>query len=202
MALTARRDVPLIDAPPPPAPRPRLMLIGTALAAGAAAVLFAGLLGYYLAQRHAAHMHHQRWLPGATVALTGPNIALFTLLLSVGTVHWALQAIGDDDRLNAWIALGLTFVLGAAFINATSFIYVHLHVGLAKSRGALLLATVTGTHLAMVGAAMVFLLVIAFRALGGQYDSSDRDGIVALTVWWDVMVAVFAVLWYAIYITK
>jgi heme/copper-type cytochrome/quinol oxidase subunit 3 len=202
MAVTVRSDVPLIDAPPPPAPRPRVMVVGIALAAGAAVVLFAGLLGYYLAQRHDVLAHHQEWLPKGALPLTGPNIALFTLLLSVGTMHWALQAIGDDDRVNAWIALGLTFVLGAAFINATSFIYVHLHVGLAKSKGALLLATVTGTHLAMVAAAMVFLLVIAFRALGGQYDSSDRDGVLALTIWWDVTVAVFAVLWYAIYITK
>jgi heme/copper-type cytochrome/quinol oxidase subunit 3 len=61
---------------------------------------------------------------------------------------------------------------------------------------------VTGGHLAMVGAAMVFLVLMAFRALGGNFSSRQPDGIAAAAVLWDAAVAVYAVIWFAVYIQK
>ena len=45
-----------------------------------------------------------------------------------------------------------------------------------RATAALLILTVGGMHLAMVIGAMVFLLLTAFRTLGGQFSSSNRRG--------------------------
>ena len=57
-------------------------------------------------------------------------------------------------------------------------------------------------HLAMAGAGMVFVGLMAFRALGGQYSGRDREGIVAAAMYWHVTVLVFAVIWLTIFVTK
>ena len=67
---------------------------------------------------------------------------------------------------------------------------------------ATLIYTITGLHMAMVVAAVVYLGVMAFRALGGHFSSGDSSGIQAAAVYWHTAVGVFAVIWYAIYIIK
>ena len=49
---------------------------------------------------------------------------------------------------------------------------------------------------------MVFIVVVAFRTLAGQYSSRDREGVVAAALFWHVTVALYLVIWYAVYITK
>jgi cytochrome c oxidase subunit 3 len=66
----------------------------------------------------------------------------------------------------------------------------------------LLIFTITGMHLAMTGAGMLFVGLMAFRALGGQYSGRDREGIVAAAMYWHVTVIVFAVIWFTIFVTK
>ena len=44
-------------------------------------------------------------------------MAAVTLLMSVVTIQWAVYAIGNDDRPNAYVALGLTLLLGLAYVN-------------------------------------------------------------------------------------
>ena len=65
-----------------------------------------------------------------------------------------------------------------------------------------LILSITGMHLAMTGAGMIFLGLMAFRALGGQYSGRDREGIVAAAIYWHVTVIVFAAIWFAIFVTK
>ena len=150
------------------------------------------------------------WLPAAGLTLTGPNVALFTILLSVPAMAWAQQAIGNDDRQNLWVSLLIVLLLAAAFINAESFILNGMNlstdagksVGIAQNLPMLLIFTIVGLHLAMVGAAMVAILLTGFRTLGGQLSSHNRDGISAVALYWYVTVGVFVVLWYAIYVTK
>jgi hypothetical protein len=43
---------------------------------------------------------------------------------------------------------------------------------------------------------------MSFRALGGQYTSRQHDGISAAALAWHAQVAIFFVIWLAIYITK
>src|SRR5687768_8662412 len=104
---------------PPPAPRrPRLLLVGTSLAAAGSAMLFVGLLAIYTTLRAQAFASTGDWIPdGVNIPLTPPNMAAVTLIMSVVTIHWAVYAIGNDDRQNAYVALGLTAFLGLAYAN-------------------------------------------------------------------------------------
>ena len=199
---TVTTDVPLVAQPEPPAGRPRVLLVGTALGLAGVVVGFAGMLGLYLAQRHhALSAPKGKWFPAGAIPLTGPNIALFTLLLSIPMVHWAGQALRNDDRINTWIALGVTLLMGLAFINATAYVWANSHLGIDKAPG-LMLYTVTGAHVALVAVGMIFLVLTVFRTIGGDSAAHDGEMVTAATLFWDVTVAIFAVLWFAIYVTK
>lgn len=184
--------------PPAPLGRRRELLFGTAFATSGVVMCMLTLVGAYLAARNAAGAD---WLSANTIALTQPNMQMFGLALSVVTIQWAVYAIGNDDRVSTYLALGLTLILGAAFINQTTFLWSMAAVTGDQPEGTLFYA-VTGGHVAMTIAAMVFVVFVAFRALAGQYSSRNPDGIAAAAVFWDAMVAVYVVVWIAVYIMK
>jgi cytochrome c oxidase subunit 3 len=124
-----------------------------------------------------------------------------TLFMSVVTMQWAVYSIARDDRPHTYLALGVTLLLGAAFVNQTTFLYHQAAVKLTQREGPLFYA-VTGTHLAMVIAGMIFILLMAFRALGGQFSSRQPDGISAAAVYWYACVATYAAVWVGVYIMK
>ena len=182
----------LLDAPPAAPVRPRSQLIAAALlAAGSALAIFA-LLGLYLSARSTAIAGNAAWIPAGGLPLTGPNTALLTLLLSIPAMAWAQHSIRNDDRQSLWVALAIVLLLGGAFINAESFILTNLNlsaeadtaVGISKSLPGLLIFTIIGAHIAMVGGAMVATLLTGFRTLGGQLSSRNRDGISAVALYW------------------
>jgi heme/copper-type cytochrome/quinol oxidase subunit 3 len=197
-----------VDAVParPPAPepaRPRVLFIGTSLAIAASVMAFAGLLGIYLSARSATMATGDPWLPeGATIPLTPANMAMVTLALSVVTMQWAIDAVAHHDRPHAYLALGITALFGVAYLNAMSFQFTQMGLEIRGSEAAVLIYVITGAHMAMVAGAMVFALVMAFRTLGGQYAGRDREGITAAALYWHATVAVFSVIWLAIYVTK
>jgi heme/copper-type cytochrome/quinol oxidase subunit 3 len=189
---------------PPPAPpeRPRVLLIGTGFALAGIVMSFAGLIGLYLGRRAAAIEANQPWIPkGADLDLTAPNVAMVGLVISVFIVQWAVYSIANDDRPRTYLALGLAILLGAAYLNGMAFNFTQMNLTIHDTVG-MLIITITGMHLAMAGAGMIFLALMAFRTLGGQYSGRDREGIIAATIYWDVTVAVYAVIWFAIYVTK
>jgi hypothetical protein len=49
---------------------------------------------------------------------------------------------------------------------------------------------------------MVFAALMAFRTLGGQYSARDREGVVAAAIYWYATAFVYAVVWYAVLVTK
>lgn len=199
MASTA----PLVLAPPPEPRRPRLLLVGTSLAAAASAMLFVALLAVYASVRAEAFATTGDWIPdGVNIPLTPPNMAAVTLLMSVVTIHWAVYSIGNDDRPNAYVALGLTGFLGLAYANVSIFMFEQMGLSVNDGEIGLLIFTIQGAHLAMTAAAVVMTAVMAFRALGGEYSGRDREGAAAAAVYWDTMVAVYLAIWYVIYVTK
>jgi cytochrome c oxidase subunit 3 len=177
-------------APPRPVARPRVVPVGSALVSVGVLMFFAGLFGIYLS------------LQGVPIPLQPPTVMVFTLLLSCFTVQWAFYAVARNDRVNAYVALGLTLLLGGAVINAQFWLYQQMGLVIAESVQAVLIYAISGAFLALLLSAMAYLLVVTFRTLGGQYGPHQHGGIAGATLYWYVMVAVFAVIWYAIYITK
>jgi cytochrome c oxidase subunit III len=190
-------------APPPPPARPRVLLIGSALASGSAAMIVLALVAQYARLRNDVISGGSPWLPEeANIQLTPGNMGMVTLVMSLATVAWIVHALRNDDRTHALLAFGVTALFGAAFINVTVFGWQQLGLGIASSAQALLIYTITGLVVAMVGVGMLFLAVMAFRALGGQLTGRSAEGVVAAVLFWYVTVAVYAVVWYAITITK
>jgi heme/copper-type cytochrome/quinol oxidase subunit 3 len=134
--------------------------------------------------------------------LTPGNMGLVTLAMSVITMAWAVYALRNDDRPHAYLALGITLVLGVAFLNSTAYLYQQLLMGFDASATSALLYITTGAHLLMVVVGMLYAAVMAFHALGGQLTGRDAEGMGAAALYWYVTVAVYVPLWYGIYITK
>lgn len=194
------------DAPPPEPARPRVLLVGTALGSAAAFMTLAGMLGAYLSVRASVLAEGEEWLPsGVEVPLTPANMSLFTLLMAAVTMQWAVDAAGRADRPHAYLAMGTTLLLGVSHVVMMAFYYTQM--GLALNDGgattqSVLIFSITGLQLAMICAGLIFIALMAFRALGGQFTGRDREGVAAAALYWYVAIAAYAVVWYAIFITK
>ncbi len=190
----------------PPAPavqRPRVLVVGTAFAAAASFMVFVGLIGIYLAARADVIASGTAWLPkGVTVPLQQPNTMFITLIMSVFTMQWAVAAIAKNDRVNAYLAMGLTLMLGIATIVMTTYLWYLMKLDIASGIQGVLIYTITGAHIVMLVVAMIFVALMGLRALGGQFTARQHDGITAAAVFWYAMVAVYALIWISIYVTK
>ncbi len=202
--VTSVEAVPSIyDAPPAAPVRPRVLIVGSAFGAAAVLMAFAGLLGIYLYQRSAAVSAGDAWIPqGVTIPLQQPTVMLFTLIAASVTVQWAVSAVANGDRINSYLALGLTFVFGFGFVNMGSYLYTLMELEVGASSQAVLIYTITGAQIAFVIAAMVFVAVTGFRALVGQETSRSHDGVSAAAIFWHANLAIFFLIWLVIYVTK
>ena len=72
--------------------------------------------------------------------------------------------------------MSLTLILGLAYVNSTAYLFTQMNLAVRESSAAVLIYCITGAHVAMTIAAMVFALVMVFRTLGGQYSGRDREG--------------------------
>jgi cytochrome c oxidase subunit III len=194
---------PLAGAPPAPPARPRVVAVGAALAAAGVLAAFAAALGIYAQLRAQGLASGAEWLPeGSFFPLQQPNVMMMALIMSSFTVQWAVDAIKRDDRPQAYLALGLTQLLGFATINMAAYLYSIMELDAASGAMAVMTYTITGAHLALLVGCMIFVALMAFRALGGQFTSRQHDGMSAAALFWHAQVVVFAFVWYAIYITK
>ena len=149
--------------------RSNLLMVGTFLAIAAATMLMGALLGDWLAARADALDAGSPWLregvdiPNLTVAVT-----YLTLLMSSFTAQWAVYSANHDDRTNLYVAVGITLVLGIAFVNGLSFVFDSLGLEAGMTDVANATYAVTVTHLLLVIAAHLVFVVMGFRALTGQ----------------------------------
>jgi cytochrome c oxidase subunit 3 len=194
---------PLATAPPPAPRRPRVLLTGAAFGSVASALVVLSTLAVYLQVRADFLDSGATTLPDDTLLpLTPGGMGMVTLSMSVVTLAWAVWALRRDDRPHAYVALGLTLLLGIAFVNTTVYLYQQLALPLTASATGGLLYIVTGSHLVMVVVGLVFVMVMGFQSLGGQLTGRDAEGMSAAALYWYVTVAVYTAIYYGIYITK
>lgn len=194
---------PLALAPAPAPRRPRVLFVGAAFGAAASGVVVLTMLAAYLQIRGDRLANGLTALPeGIVLPLTPGNMGLVTLAMSIVTTAWIVYALRNGDRTHAYLALGVTLLLGVAFINSTAYLYQQLAMPLTATGTSGLLYAATGAHLVMVVVGMVFLAVMGFQALGGQLTGRDAEGMSAAALYWYVTVAVYVAVWYGVYITK
>ncbi len=185
-------------APAPVLPRRRELLFGTGLVTAGVSMAIVTLVAHYLTTRAAAG---GTWFVETDIPLTQPNMQLVTIAMSAVTMQWAVWAINRDDRYHTYMALGLTLLLGVAFVNQTTFLWHMAEVTMEQPEGPLFYA-VTAGHLAMVVAGLIFITLMAFRALGGQFSSRQPDGIGAAAIFWYACIGLYGLIWFAVYVQK
>jgi heme/copper-type cytochrome/quinol oxidase subunit 3 len=178
-----------------------VVLIGAILASAASAMLVLSVLGIYLARRADTINSGKPWLPReAVMPLAQPTMILFTMILSSITVLWAAHALRTSDRGNAYLALGITIVLGFAAINQASWMISRFKLGVDTEAG-LLVLIISALWVAWMLIAVAFLALMAFRALSGQFRRIP-DGVNAAATYWISAALLWFVLWIAVFITK
>ncbi|MDH3706762.1 MAG: cytochrome c oxidase subunit 3 [Acidimicrobiia bacterium] len=192
-----------VELPPaPPLRRPRTLEVGTALGLAGVAMYFAAIMGIYALVRHDTLARGETWFAPGTVQVAPGVMMWFTTLLSVVTMYWAVYALARDVKLQAYTALLLTVVFGAAILNQTVFYLNDIGLGVADSVASTMLYVVVGSHMALVLFAIAAVVLTSIRALLGQYTSQRVDGVVAASYVWYLMVAVYSAVWILVYVTK
>jgi cytochrome c oxidase subunit 3 len=189
---------------PAPAPtRPRTLLVGTALAVVGGVALFGALFALYMDARDAAGNTSATWVP-EQISYRGvtATMAMLTLVASAFTMQWAVYAIARNDRRNSYIALGLTFLFGIAFMNSMGYVYRTMGLDIRRDQFSLMVFSLTGTHLLVLLGAMVYLALITFRTLGGRYSGRETEGLTAVALFWHFTVVVGVAVWAIVFALK
>ncbi|HEY0518967.1 MAG TPA: cytochrome c oxidase subunit 3 [Ilumatobacteraceae bacterium] len=171
----------------------------------AAASLVGAMLGLWMRFRTAAlDTTGGRWIPrGVKVPMVPANTMLIAFLPLCVFAQWAVYAARRDARSQTGLALALVGVIGAAIVNAQSFIYVRMNLGV-KGKGATafnsMFYAVTGTFVLLVIIGIGFSVITAFRYMGGR--TSDREIVSAHALYWYFLGALYFALWFVVYVTK
>lgn len=200
---------PAVAAPPAPElQRNRTLVIGTAFASAAVIMLFVGLFAIYISIRQNNELKVESllggdlWFPEGAVQIAPGTMMMFTTWISVTTMAWAVQAIRNDDRRNAYFAMVLTMIMGGAVINQMAFAIGDFAVPISRSTPATLLYTLYGSYIILMAVAVGFLFLMFMRAIAGQFNSKNADGIEAAAIFWYATVILYHPIWYLITITK
>ena len=189
--------------PAPTPPRPRQLFVATALASAGMAMVFAGLLGIYIANRTAAGGTTADWVPeGVHVPGVSTNMMLATMAGICVVAQWAVWSMKRGDRTNASLALGILVVFAASLIVMQINVYEQMGIGIADDRYTTLFYGVTGVFVLAVVAGLLFTAVMAFHSLGGRFSSRDTEGLSSLAMFWYVLSLVFLALWYIVFVLK
>ena len=189
--------------PAAPRTRGRTVLVATGFAVAGTIMYFAGLFGVYFQQRAQFRAAGTEWIPGdARIELTAPGMIMWTLIISCAVIQWAVYSIARDDRQHALLAIGATLAMGAMVIVQTGWQYTQMGLVADESRAGTLIYTLSISHLVMVIVGMVFVALMGFRALAGQYSSRQTDGIVAASIWWYSLTFIYFILWIGVFIAK
>ena len=171
-------------------------------ASAAAFMLFAGVVGIYVLERAEARDVGAEWFGEGAVQLGPSGFIFWTLVLSVFTVQWAVQAVSTDDRVNAYVALGLTALFGAAIFNQLWFIINDTGFASAAGTAEYLFFVVNGTFIVFLIAAVAVVALTFVRALAGQFGPRRAEAVSSAAVFWDTVVLMWAIVYYLVYITK
>jgi heme/copper-type cytochrome/quinol oxidase subunit 3 len=189
-----------LPSPPPPAPR-RQLLVGVSLAIVAAVMTTGSMLAVWALQRREAIDIEGQWLPdGVTIPEVPTNVMLLAFVGICVFGQWAYYSASHDDRGHTILALGCTFLVGLLVVNAQIFVYSQMGLGIADGTYAVMFYAITGMFTVLMIAGLLFTTVAAFRYIGGR--SADRELLAGQALYWYAMSAIYAGIWFLVYVTK
>jgi cytochrome c oxidase subunit 3 len=114
--------------------------------------------------------------------------------------QWAVYSAKRGDSPHTGLSLGLTGLMGIAFINAQAYIYTQMDMPANGGTFNAMFYAFTGVMAALALIGVVFSAVTAFRFLGGR--TTDREIVSAHAMYWYFLSFVFTMLWFVVYVTK
>jgi cytochrome c oxidase subunit 3 len=164
--------------------------------------LFGSLIFMYLYVRRAAPI----WPPLGFAAFGWqlPTVNTVVLLSSGVTMHFSYQALRRGNMRLMYALLGVTILLGSAFLGGQAYEYLNLinndHLTMAKGIYGATFFMLTGLHGAHVTGGIIFLFVLLVGTLRGKFT---RTSMVphAATLYWHFVDAVWVVLFALFYLT-
>ena len=114
--------------------------------------------------------------------------------------QWAVYSARRDDRSHTGLALGLTGLMGLAVINAMIYSFTQMTLPVRGGAYNSMFYAITGTMTVLLIIGIVFTVVCLFRYLVGR--SNDREIISAHALFWYVLAAAFAAVWFVVFVTK
>lgn len=185
---------------PVPAPQ-RQTLVGSAFAAMAMIMLAGGMLAVWLMQRDATLEAGEAWIPEDVAIPEVPaNVMLVAFLGLCVFAQWAFWSARRNDRAHTVFALLITMLMALLIINAQAYIYHDMGLVLADGTYQVMFYALTGMFLVMMIVGILFSIVATFRYTGGR--TGDRELVAAHAIYWYTTAAVFAALWFVVYVTK
>ncbi len=167
--------------PVPGRPRRGTTTIGTMLFITADAMVLAAVCAVYFSIKEGS----SAWPPTKVqVGTYIPTLITITAVMSAFSVQWGLFAARRNDGRNAAMALGLTLFLGVAIANLEWLSFVRSGFGFNAHTYGTLYDLLIGFHLVHLVAAIVVVLVLAFRTMAGHFTQDRHDALRAGAVLW------------------
>jgi len=182
-------------------------LLGMLLFIGSEIMFFAGLFAAYFNARAASQPN---WPPAGLEHVIEPGIvpvvATTLLVISSGTMQWALWRIQKGDRTGMVRALAVTLVLGLIFLGMQAFDYFELveqhGFGINSGVYGTLFYTMTGFHGAHVFGGVVGIFVVLLRGAAGQFSARHHIAVEAVSAYWHFVDVVWIFLFFTLYFLK
>jgi len=189
-----------LTAGPPPAPRNQLT-VAAAFGAVAMTMLTGGMLGIWAVKRASAIDAGGSWLPsGVSVPEVPTNVMLIAFPALCSFAQWAVWASKRNDKANTVFALAVSAFVALLIVNAQAFVWNQMGVAVADGEYGSMFYALTGTFMALMVVGLLFSLVTMFRFLAGR--TRDREILIAHAIFWYTMTAVYAAIWFLVYVTK
>ena len=143
--------------------------------------------------------------PEGTISPWGlPLINTILLVTSSFTLTWAHHALKKDNRKQLKIGLGLTVLLGAAFLILQIEEYIHAYSELGLTLGSGIYGAtffmLTGFHGAHVTIGAIVLTVMLVRILRGHFNAEHHFGFEAAAWYWHFVDVVWLGLFIFVYV--
>jgi cytochrome c oxidase subunit 3 len=164
------------------------------------AVFFANLIASYLYLRVRAGA----W-PPTIDHLTRPEIMIplinsVILVSSSFVMHYAVSSIKKGNKNGLTIGLGITALMGMVFLAGQAYEYIHNGFGPWDGLFGSVFYTLTGFHGAHVTFGILFMLVVFFRAMRGDFSRSHHFAVNAVEMYWHFVDVVWVLLFLVLYI--
>jgi len=182
----------------PAVQRPSPLVVGTVVWLSSELLFFSGLLAAWFTLRAEAT---GPWPPeGAEVDAPYAFVLTVLLVASSVTMHQAVAALRDDDRVRFRRRLALTAGLGAAFLAGQVVEWARLPFTPGDSAFGSTFVTLTGFHGAHVLGGVVAMAVLLGRAADVRFGADDLPRVEVVSWYWHFVDSVWLVLFAVLYL--